>query len=357
MRAELTEEQTLLRETVARLLADTYPFEARRALLHSPDGWSRDLWSAMAELGLLSLAVPEEAGGLNAGGIELAIVAEALGAALSAEPVLPTAVSAVRMLAATGRMDTLEALTSGQSIVSVGTETWLEVAADGHLTAELVSVPWANTAERLLLFVQGPDGTALIAVDTDRPEITRRAHRTFDGLAAADVNIQALNMGTTDVLADGDAARQLHREARTLRELWLAAEAVGLMQVALDATVEHLKSRVQFGKPLGEFQALQHRCAEMLIALEQARSAAILAASVLDDPSAERDRAAASLVITESARIVGQAAVQLHGGIGVTDEHKVGWIFRRLTMIGLLLGDADEQARRLAQLGGIVDLD
>ncbi|QLQ13369.1 MAG: acyl-CoA dehydrogenase family protein [Brevundimonas sp.] len=253
MRAELTEEQTLLRETVARLLADTYPFEARRALLHSPDGWSRDLWSAMAELGLLSLAVPEEAGGLNAGGIELAIVAEALGAALSAEPVLPTAVSAVRMLAATGRMDTLEALTSGQSIVSVGTETWLEVAADGHLTAELVSVPWANTAERLLLFVQGPDGTALIAVDTDRPEITRRAHRTFDGLAAADVNIQALNMGTTDVLADGDAARQ-YREARTLRELWLAAEAVGLMQVALDATVEHLKSRYSSANPWGNFK-------------------------------------------------------------------------------------------------------
>lgn len=357
MRAELTQEQVLLRDTLMRLLADTYPFETRRGLLTTPEGWSRALWSNLAELGLLAVAAPEALGGLGGGLQEIAVLAEALGASLSAEPVLPTAVLAVGLLAGAGRDEDVERLVTGQEIVAVALDP-LRITDDGRLAAvRLISLPWADRAERLLAFVAREGGLALIRLDLDRAEVTRRPHRTFDGLAAADVDLAPMDLGAVESLAEGIEAERLFAWARAAQAVWLSAEAVGLMQVALDTTVEHLKSRVQFGQPLAEFQALQHRSAEMLVALEQARSAVLLAASAAEGEDGEPDRLAATLILSESARIVGQAAVQLHGGIGVTDEHIIGWIFRRLTLIELELGDADRQARRLADLGGLVDLD
>jgi alkylation response protein AidB-like acyl-CoA dehydrogenase len=359
MRADLNDDQTMLAETVSRLLADRYDFETRRGLLHAEPGWSRPLWADLAELGVLAALTPEDAGGLGGQGVEAMVIAQALGAVLSAEPVAPAVLMAPPALLLAGRGDALGDVAAGDCAVA-----WIDVAdvkvAQGRLSGAAVSAPWANAADRLLVAADGEAGPWLLWIDPSREGVTRRAHRTFDGLAAADVAFHDLILTEEDVLARGAAAEARIGQARSQRLAWLTAEAVGLMQMALDATVEHLKSRVQFGQPLAGFQALQHRAAEMLVALEQGRSAAILAAAALQqaDPLAQaRDIAAAKLVVSEAARVVAQGAVQLHGGIGVTEEHKVGWAFRRLTMIEMLCGDADAQAVRLADLGGFVDAD
>ena len=359
MRAEYTEEQGLLRETLSRLLADAYDFETRRALAGTAEGWSRDLWSSLAELGLLAALAPEDADGLGGGGVEAMLIAEALGAALSAEPYAPTAAVAAPVLAAAGRSEAVASLISGEGIAA-----WVDAGGitvrDGALYGAALSQPWADTADHLLIAAEGADGATLVWLSADQPGVTRRAHRTFDGLAAADLTFEGAALADDAIVASGAAAEALIGEARARTIAWLAAEATGLMDMALTATVEHLKSRVQFGQTLAGFQALQHRAAEMLIALEQGRSAAILAAGALSEPDARRralDLASAKLVVSDAARTVAQAAVQLHGGIGVTEEHKIGWAFRRLTMIEHLCGDADVHAARLADLGGYVDAD
>lgn len=357
MRAEYTDEQAMLRETLSRLLADTYNFETRRRLMDTPEGWSRVLWSEMAELGLLAALSPEEAGGVGGGGVEAMLIAQGLGAALSAEPFAPTAALAPPVLFQTGRQAALESVMSGACVVA-----WIEpgsVRAEAgrtQLAGTAISVPWADTADRLLIAAASEIGPMLIWADPSGEGILRRPHRTFDGLAAADVSFNDAPINPDAVLATGQDAEALIARASGQLIAWLTAEAVGLMEVVLEATVDHLKSRKQFGQPLAAFQSLQHRAAEMLIALEQGRSGALLAAGALDEPDLHRqawDLAAAKLVVSDSARSVAQAAVQLHGGIGVTEEHKVGWAFRRLTMIEMLGGDADVQAARLAERDGL----
>ena len=358
MRAAYTDDQTMLAETLSRLLADRYDFETRRSLLGSGEGWSRALWADLAELGLLAALTPEDAGGLGGGGIEAMLIAEGLGAALSAEPYAPTVFIAPPVLAATGRQEELDSILSGGCAAA-----WVEPGSarvrDGRLSGAALSVPWANAADRLLVAAEGEEGPVLIWIAVPLDGVTLRTHRTFDGLAAADVTFDVA-LDEADILARGDQAKRLIDDVGARAIAWLAGEATGLMAAALDATVEHLKARVQFGQALSTFQALQHKSAEMLIALEQGRSAAILAATALSeaDPLVRaRDIAAAKLVVSDSARTVAQTAVQLHGGVGVTEEHKIGWAFRRLTMIESLCGDADAQASHLADLGGFMSAD
>lgn len=360
MRADLTSEQTMLKDMTTRLLADVYDFETRRRVQATPDGWSRELWGAMAELGLLAALAPEALGGLGGRGVETMLIAEALGASLSAEPYLPTVVMAGGVLAALEH-PRLEAVLAGEATIAwIGDGVRMTGGDSPRLDGVVLSATWAGVVDQLLVLVSAEDGPALVLIDPDRPGVILDRHRTFDGLPAADVRFEDAAVSPDEIIATGPEAERLAERANQAALAYLAGEGLGLMQSVMDATVEHLKSRRQFGQPLAAFQALQHRAAEMLVALEHGRSAAILAAIALDEEDRLERRklfAAVKFALSESAHAVAAGGVQLHGGIGVTEEHRVGWAFRRLTMIELLHGDADVQASLLADLGGFVTPD
>jgi alkylation response protein AidB-like acyl-CoA dehydrogenase len=356
MHFDLTEEQSLLRDSVTRLLKERYPFETRRKAAASADGWSREIWAAFAEQGLLGVGLGEDAGGYG-GAVETMVVAEALGGALSAEPYLATVVmgaAALRLSGADGVSKTLSSIAAGEHLLAVAEGFSAKRAGENwSLHGKAASIPHADCAHQIIVIAD--DGALVACVDAGK--LNRAGHRTFDGLRAAHLEAASIAVSPAEVLAHGAAGLDLAERVRQHGVAYIAAEAVGLMCMLLDVTVEHLKTRQQFGQPLSRFQALQHRAVDMLVALEQARSMAIYATAALDEPDAlERRKAFAAIkaVVSNAARLVGQQAVQLLGGIGLTEEHRVGWGLRRLTMIDLAFGDADEQAARLAALGGLV---
>jgi len=363
MNFDLTDEQTMLRDAFSRFLADRYGFEQRRALRLSADGWSRPVWAWLAEQGYLAASFPEADGGLGGGAVETMVIAEALGAHLAAEPYLASIVlagTALRLSSGQARTEALAGLLSGALTASfceedgaapvraVGTETgWM-------LTGGKVNVIHGASADRLVVTAETAQGLGVFLADAAALGITRRRHATFDGLHAAEIGFAGVSAVP---LAFGPRAEALVERVRQHGIAWLAAEAVGIMRMLLDLTVDHLKTRRQFGEALGSFQALRHRAVDMLVAVEQADSAKIYAVTMIDAPDrAERRKAFAAVkaVIGAAGRVVGQAAVQLHGGIGVTDEHRVGWGMRRLTMIDMMLGDSDHHIAALAELGGFL---
>jgi alkylation response protein AidB-like acyl-CoA dehydrogenase len=368
MNFELSEEQAMLQEALQRLLADRYSFETRRRLLGEPQGWSRALWADFAELGLLAAPFAEADGGLGGGAVESMVVAERLGASLVAEPYFATVVlagSALRFSEdAELRAQLVPPLAAGELILAFaddepavregGGETRARRDGDGwRLDGVKRNVIHGDSADRLVVTAQTEEGPGVFLVDA--AATTRRGYRTFDGLRAADVRLEGAP--AAGVLALGEASEALVERTRQSAIAFLAAEATGLMDMLLEVTLEHLRTRRQFGRALAEFQALQHRAAEMLVALEQARSMAIYAAMMIDDPDTQERRkacAAVKAVIGTSGRFVGENAVQLHGGLGVSEEHRAGWGLRRLTMIDLWLGDAEEWTAELARLGGFV---
>jgi alkylation response protein AidB-like acyl-CoA dehydrogenase len=364
MNFDLSPDQSMLRDTLTRLLADWYPFETRRAVAKTPRGWSAELWEKLAELGVLAATFSEDDGGLGAGAEGTLVIGEALGAVLSAEPYLPTVVMAGAALTLCEdvalRRRTLAAIVSGETVIACDLET-AGVSAQGsgegfRLNGTMGNLTCGGVAESFILTARGEAGPVVVLIDARTNGLNLRAHRTFDGVDAASLSL--INVEPEAVLARGAAADAMTARVRERAIAYLAAEAVGLMSATLDLTTEHLRTRRQFGQALGKFQALQHRAAEMLIALEQARSMAIYAAMMdgeSDSLTRELAYAAIKAVIADAARFVGQNAVQLHGGIGLTDEHFVGWALRRLTMIELLFGDADAQSARLAELGGLVE--
>jgi len=370
MNFDLTDEQTMLREALTRFLADRYGFEARRALRKDGLGWSRPVWAWLAGQGYLGASFSEDDGGFGGGPVETMIIGEACGAHLLAEPYLATVVAVGTALRLSGnaalRRALLPKIAAGEVVASfaddepapsAGREPMTAIpASDGwRLSGEKVNVIHGDSADRLLVTAATPGGLGVFLVDPSTPGAVRRGYATFDGLRAADLRLNDAPAVAT--LALGPDAETLAERVRQHMIAFLAAEAVGIMRMLLDLTCEHLRTRVQFAQPLARFQALQHRAVEMLVAIEQAESIKIYAAMMTEDPDpAERRKAfaAAKTVIGGAARLVGQSAVQLHGGIGVTDEHRVGWGMKRLTMIEMMLGDTDHHIAALADLGGFL---
>ena len=366
MNFDLTEEQTLLKDAVTRLLSDRCGFEARRRLVGDPRGWSTEIWGQFAEMGLLAATFAEADGGLDGGPVETLVIGEALGTALSAEPYMATVVMGGAALRfsdnAAMRAEIVPAIAEGQAILACAIDGGRPRAkADGEgwvLDGSAAGVIHGDSADRLVVAADSDAGPLVLVVSADAAGLVRRGHRTFDGLRAAAIGFEGVRVGPDAILARGNAADALVERIVQHAIAYLAAEATGTMAMLLDATIEHLKTRTQFGQPLAKFQALQHRCAEMLVALEQARSVALYAAAMVDDPDPRERRkafAAVKAVIAQSGRFVGQNAVQLHGGVGVTEEHRAGWGLKRLTMIDMLFGDAEAQAATLAGLGGFVE--
>jgi pimeloyl-CoA dehydrogenase small subunit len=373
---DLTDEQRLLKDSVDRLIADQYQFEQRKKYLTEPDGWSRAVWQQYAELGLLGLPFAEAHCGFGGGAVETMIVMETFGRGLVLEPYFATVILGGGLLrrAATPAQQQalLPQVAQGKlklAFAHVERHSRYDLA-DVSATARRDGAVWVldgaksvvlhgDCADRLLVTarVSGDrrdrNGVGLFVVDPSANGVSRRGYPTQDGLRAAEVTLSGVRVPQEDAMLDAlPAIEHVVDEAIAA----LCAEAVGTMQAMHETTLEYLKTRQQFGRPIGQFQVLQHRSVDMLAALEQARSMAMFAAVMAGEENAtERRRAiaAAKVQIGRSGRHIGQEAIQLHGGIGMTMEYKVGHYFKRMTMIDKLFGDADTHLETLARLGGL----
>lgn len=368
-----TEEQQLIQESVERFIQDEYDFATRRKLAASDDGFSRDNWATFAELGWLGVSFPEEAGGFGGGPVETMIVMEAFGKGLVTEPYLPTVVLAGGLVARHGsdaqKADILPSIVDGSLMMALAfaepqsrftladVATKAEAAGDGFaLTGHKAVVFNAASAGKLIVSarnagdVRDRDGVSLFLVDGDADGLTRRDYRTVDGLRASEVMLDGVTVGADAVIGPVGGGLPLLEEAVDYGTVAVCAEAVGAMKVLHDTTHEYLKTRQQFGQPIGKFQVLQHRMVDMFIHYEEAKSMALMATLRVGEDAESRARAvsAAKVQIGKSARFIGQESVQLHGGMGMTDELSVGSYFKRLTMIEALFGNTDYHLNKFA---------
>jgi len=355
MNFDYSEEQQLLADSVRRLLQKDYEFEARKKIVASKEGYGAEVWSKFAEMGLTALPLPSEHGGFGGGAVDLMGVMEAFGEALVVEPLVPTILGAL-LVAKGGSADLkqsiLPAVAEGRMKLAFahaepGSRYELKAvktkASGAKLEGAKSAVLGAPSADKLIVSAQGG---GLFVVDASK--VKQQAFTTIDEMRAADV---VLN-GAEGVPLQGGL--ELIEEVVDFATALACAEAAGAMKFACDTTLEYLKTRKQFGVPIGTFQALQHRIVDLYIAQEQARSMACLACSKVDaaESPAERARAvsAAKIKVADNARLISQEAVQLHGGMGMSEELKVSHTFRRLTVLGQLYGDADHHLERFASL-------
>ena len=372
---DLTDEQRLLRDSIDRLLADNYTFERRKGYLAESEGWSRALWSQYAELGLLGLPFAEAHGGFGGGGVETMLVMEAFGRTLALEPYLATIVLAGTALRLAGN-DTqqstlLPQVAAGEKLLAFAHgerqarydlpdvltkatrkgEGWI---IDGSKSVVL----HGDSADALIVSARtGGDrndtaGITLFLVDGSANGVARRSYAVRDGNRAAEITLSGVEVGSDAVLGEIDGAFPVIERVVEAGIAAMAAEAVGAMETMQAMTLEYLKTRQQFGQPIGRNQALQHRATEMFVALEQGRSLAMLAAMTIDEPDAAERARNISMVkagVGQAARFVSQNAVQLHGGIGMTEEYAVGHYFRRVMVIEHTFGDTAHHLSRLAQ--------
>jgi len=377
---ELSEEQRLLKQSVERLIADRYGFEQRNIYMKEPQGWSRALWKQFAELGLLGLPFAEKDGGFGGGAVDIMIVMEAFGRALALEPFLATVVLAGGILRAAGsdrqKSELIPKIADGSLVLALGhseRQSRYDLAdvmttAKGDGTGYIIDgakgiVLNGDSADKLIVSarVSGKqrdrDGIGLFFVDTKAKGVSIRGYQNVDGTRAAEIALSGVKINAEDVV--GETGKALPVIERVVDEAIaaLSAEAVGAMAVMHETTTDYLKTRRQFGVPIGNFQVLQHAAVDMLMALEQARSMAMLATMMVDelDPIERHKSISATKVqIGRSCRFVGKTAVQLHGGIGMTMEYKIGHYFKRATAIDVLFGDADYHLAALARMGGLL---
>ena len=377
---DLSEEQRLLKESVDGLLNNSYDFDARKKYMAQKGGWSKAVWGKFAEQGLLGLPFSEDDGGFGAGAVETMIVMEALGKALVLEPYLATVVIAGGFLRRGGspaqKAAHIPAIIDGSKTFAFAqleknsrydlgdVATSAKKKGDGWvIDGEKFVVLNGETADMLIVTARtrggqrDANGVGVFLVPGNAKGIAKKGYPTQDGLHAADISFTGVEVGADAVIGDPENGLALIERVVDDARIALCAEAVGVMDESLKSTVEYLKTRTQFGVPIGSFQVLQHRAADMFVALEQARSMAMFATMAGDfDDAKERATAvaAAKVQIGKSLKFVGQQAVQLHGGIGMTMEARIGHYFKRLTMIENTFGDTDYHLRRVTQGGGLV---
>lgn len=376
---DLSEDQTLLQDSVRKLLSDRYGFEQRKACMASDTGWSREVWAQYAELGLLGLPFAESEGGFGGGREEVLIVAEQMGRAITLEPWLTTVVVGGGFLRhgadAATRAALVPKVAAGECLLAFAhTERQsrydlFDVATtarkDGSgwvLDGRKGMVLHGDTADKLVVSARSAGGqrdargVGVFLVDANAPGVGRRGYRTVDGQRAAEVELSGVRAEA--VLGDPEGGLPVIDRVVDEAIAALAAEAVGAMDVAHGMTLDYMKTRKQFDRPIGSFQALQHRAADMLVALEQARSMAYFAALAANEEDAglrRRQMASVKVQIGRSIRFIGQNTIQLHGGIAMTMEYAAGHYFKRLTVNDATFGDADHWVRVLADAGGLVE--
>ncbi len=375
----LAPEQEQIRDTLRGFLADRYDFAARQTAVRGKAGWRPDIWRAFAtELELLGLTLPARAGGLNGGPVETMLVMEELGRALVVEPYLETVVLGGHILARAGGAAaeaTLAGIASGEAVLALAweePETSHEFASiaspaaragDGwRLTGQktaAIAAPWAT---HLLIAARTggkpgeAEGLSLFLAPAAAPGIKAAPYPTIDGKRAADLTLD-LVLPAAALIGPVHGALPLLEAARDAGIAAQSAEAVGVMRRLLEDTIAYTRQRRQFGQPIAQFQALQHRMADMYMQLEMAVSATYLAVLKQNGPALERAMACATAKVTvaRAARFIGQNAVQLHGGMGMTDALPVSHYFKRATAIEMEFGSADYHLARYARLaaGGL----
>lgn len=368
------EEQQQFADALRRWIGRDYGFEQRHAIVASEKGVSDEAWATLAELGMTALPVPEQQGGFDGGAVDLFVVMRELGRGLVVEPYFATVLGAHFIKLGGKHADLLEQVATGELKLAcaLGERQSRHELRDIATRAEATGEGWRLTGEKKAV-IHGAEanvlvvsarssgeqceeaGISLFAVPLDTPGVQVTGYRTLDGLRAADVRFDAVEVPAAGLLGEAGAGWGILEAGADYGAGLLCAEALGAMEALFDATLDYLKTRQQFGVPIGKFQALQHRMADMYIHLEQARSMALLAAVKLDgDDAAERRRAvsAAKYRVGQAARFIGQQAVQLHGGMGVTDELAAAHYFKRLSMIELTLGDRDHHLARFIAAPG-----
>ncbi len=383
MDLDFSDEQRLLKDSVVGLTNRRYAdLKARIAMMKEPKGYNAAIWQELADQGLLAIPFTEADGGLGGGAVEMMIVGEAVGRNLTLEPYMATVVLAGGILrhAASPEMRAklVPDLVSGAvtyafahqerqarfDLADVGGSAKSDGRGGYVLEGEKCVVLHGDSAEKLIVSARvsgdrrARDGIGLFLVDGKAQGVSRRGYPTQDGQRAADVSLASVKVGADAVI--GTPGKAMAAIDRTVDEAiaFLAAEAVGAMTMMHDLTLEYVKTRKQFGVAIGSFQVVQHRIVDMFTHLEQSKSMATYAAMMAgEDDATERRKAmhAVKVQIGRSARHIGQDGVQLHGGIGMTQEYKSGHYFKRLTMIDLAFGNADHHLRELARKGGLIN--
>jgi pimeloyl-CoA dehydrogenase small subunit len=377
---DLSEEQRLLKDSVEGLLADSYDFDQRKKYAKEKGGWSKTVWNKLAEQGLLGLPFAEEDGGFGAGAVETSIVMEALGRALLLEPYLATVVLGGGFLRHGGSAEQkaahIPSIIDGSKTLAFAqieknsrynladvTTSAKKKGAGWVIDGEKFVVLQGETADTLIVTARTKGGQrdrggiGVFLVPANAKGVIIKGYPTQDGLRAADIRFEAVEVGSDAVIGDAEDGLPLIERVVDEARIAMCAEAIGAMDESLKSTVEYLKTRKQFGVAIGQFQTLQHRAADMFVALEQARSMSIFASMASDFKDAkEREKAvaAAKVQIGKSLKFVGQQSIQLHGGVGMTMELKIGHYFKRLTMIENTFGDTEYHLRRVSEAGTLI---
>lgn len=373
---ELSDEQRQLQDSAARFVQNNYSFEQRRALVATEAGFSDKNWKQMADLGWLAISIPEDHGGVGLGSVETMILMEEFGKGLVAEPYMATVVLGAGAIINGGSDDQKNAILpqvaegglkmalgfaerqSRYNLADVATKA--EKSGKGYKLNGMKGVVFgAPSANKFVVSARtsgGPrdeDGITLFLVDADQTGVSVRGYPTADGLRAGEVTLENVEVGADAVVGPIGGGLSILEKTVDQGIAAIAAEATGAMSHLNDMTLEYIKTREQFGQPIGKFQVLQHRMVDMFIAHEEAKSMAMMAAMrVGEQDAAERKKAmsAAKVQIGKSGRYVGQQAIQLHGGIGMTDEYAAGHYFKRLTMVDRTFGDVDYHLKRFSDL-------
>ncbi len=371
----LTEEQQLIKESAERLVQNDYSIEARQKLIDSEEGFSPENWAMFAELGWLGLPFKEAHGGFGGSATDMAVLLEALGKGLVVEPFSSSVIlagTALDLAGGTHAEKLLPEMISGERLLAFAhseptsrfnlNDVRVTAKKDGNhytLNGQKTLVFHGGSADTLIVSartdgtVRDRNGITLFVIDRSTEGVSVRGHRTIDGLRAAEVSFSDVQVAEDSILGETGAALAIIEDVVDRASIFFAAEASGAMEQALALTVDYTKERKQFGRPLSAFQALQHRMADMYSAHQFARALTYRAASMLGTCStAERAEAAAAVKVKngQSCRFVGEEAIQLHGGMGMTVDMPIGHYFKRLTMIDALFGNSHYHLKRYAAL-------
>lgn len=368
-----TEDRTMLKDMVARFVADNYPLETRNAAAETSEGFSREMWAQFAELGLIGALFSEADGGFGGAGFDINVLYEELGRGLVIEPFMASALLGGTMLSALGN-DEQKAMIA--DVIAGGTmlalahgepDSFYELAhvdttatRDGDhwvLNGRKAMVLNGDTADQIIVTARSSggrwdeDGLSAFVLPAGTDGVEVRGYPTIDGLHAAEIALSDVRLDASALLGSEGQAYPAIELAVARANVALVSESVGLMEVCRDMTLEYLRTRKQFGVPIGKFQALQHRMATVLTEIEQARSAAINAAGRLDLPRAEREKAisSAKALAGRIGRLVAEEAIQMHGGIAMTWEYGLGHYAKRLIMIDHQFGDVDYHTARFVE--------
>ena len=366
------EEQTLLRNTIQSFIQDNYDFDKRTEIVKSEEGMKIENWKLFSDLGLLGLPFSEDDGGLGFGPVELMIVAEEFGKGLVVEPYIQTIVTCggfLKRASEKQRHEYIPKIISGEDIWAFAyaepqgrynlndLTTKASKEGDNYILngckCVVSAAPWSKkliVSARTSGDQRDEEGISLFILDKDSSGISLRDYPTVDGSRASEITLEDVKVSSENLIGEEGKASKLIEQVVDESIAAVCAEAIGAMSVLNEATVEYCKTRKQFGQPIGKFQVLQHRMVDMFMQYEQSVSMTYMVNLKLHEEYSERRKAAsgAKVQICKAAKFIGQSAIQLHGGMGMTDELNVGHYFKRLSMIESLFGNIDHHLKKYA---------